>query len=265
MFDVRIRKFGLSARICHFNSLSVDPQVETAIIIDKMQDFGFYFRLGWEHIISKDALDHQLFIAALAAIYLLKDWRQVLVLVTAFTIGHSLTLALSVFDVIRFDSRWVEFLIPVTIILTAISNLFQRKFTPRTIRINYALALVFGLVHGMGFANSIRFMMADDQSMGWSLFGFNVGLEAGQIVVVLSLLLIAHFFVEVVKVNRRDWVLFLSAAVFGLALKMALERIPVKKRREETTVWTPAQHPGHRSSTQKLSFTYNAYATQKMA
>ena len=191
-----------------------------------MGDFGFYFRLGWEHIISAAALDHQLFIAALAAIYLLKDWKQVLVLVTAFTIGHSLTLALSVLDIIRFPSNWVEFLIPVTIVITALSNLFQKKFTARSIRINYFLALFFGLIHGMGFANSIRFMMARDQNLGWSLFGFNVGLEVGQIVVVCLLLILGYLIVGLFKVNRRDWVIFLSAAVFGLALKMAIERIP---------------------------------------
>lgn len=191
-----------------------------------MGDFGFYFALGWEHIISRDALDHQLFIAALAAIYLLKDWKQVLVLVTAFTIGHSLTLILSVLDIVRFSPDWVEFLIPVTIVITAVSNLFQEKFTTRSIRINYFLALFFGLVHGMGFANAVRFFMAKDQSLGWSLFGFNVGLEAGQICVVIILLLVAYLFVNVWKVNRREWVIFLSAAVFSLALKMALERIP---------------------------------------
>ncbi len=191
-----------------------------------MQDFGFYFGLGWEHIISKNALDHQLFIAALAAIYLLKDWKQVLILVTAFTIGHSVTLALSVFDIIRFNDSWVEFLIPCTIIITAISNFFQKKFTPKSIRINYFLALSFGLIHGMGFANSIRFMLANDQSIGWSLFGFNVGLEVGQIVVVLGILIMAYLVINLFKINRREWVLFLSAAVFSLALKMALERLP---------------------------------------
>lgn len=192
-----------------------------------MQDFGFYFGLGWEHIISADALDHQLFIAALAAIYVLKDWKQVLILVTAFTIGHSLTLALSVLDVIRFNTKWVEFLIPLTIVITALTNLFQKKFTPKSIRINYFLALFFGLIHGMGFANSIRFMMASDQNLGWSLFGFNVGLEAGQIVVVVVLLLLTHFITQLLKVNRREWVIFLSAAVFSLSLKMVLERLPV--------------------------------------
>ena len=191
-----------------------------------MQDFGFYFGLGWEHIISRDALDHQLFIAVLAAIYLLKDWKQVLILITAFTIGHSLTLALSVFDVIRFNSKWVEFLIPLTIVITALSNLLQKKFTPTSVRINYALALLFGLIHGMGFANSIRFMMADDQDIGWSLFGFNVGLEAGQIVVVVALLLLSELMIKMLKVNRRDWIIFLSAGAFALSLKMVLERFP---------------------------------------
>ncbi|MBO9657677.1 MAG: HupE/UreJ family protein [Chitinophagaceae bacterium] len=190
-----------------------------------MEDFSFYFGLGWEHIISSDALDHQLFIAAIAAIYLLKDWKQVLILVTAFTIGHSLTLALSVMDVVRFNRNWVEFLIPCTIVITAFSNLFQKKFTPRSIRINYFIALFFGLIHGMGFANSIRPMLAKDQGIFTSLLGFNVGLEAGQIVVVLILLLLAHLIVNIFRVERREWVLFLSAAVFSLSLKMALERI----------------------------------------
>lgn len=190
-----------------------------------MQDFGFYFGLGWEHIISLDALDHQLFIAALAAIYLLKDWKQVLILVTAFTIGHSLTLALSVLDIIRFNSNWVEFLIPCTIVITAITNLFQKKFTPRSIRINYFIALFFGLVHGMGFANSIRVMLARDQHLAPGLLGFNLGLEAGQIVVVLLILFVSHFIVNGLHINRREWVIFLSAAVFSLALKMALERM----------------------------------------
>src|ERR1043166_282743 len=100
-----------------------------------MDDFRFYFGMGWEHIMNWEALDHLLFITALSAIYVLKDWKQVLILVTAFTIGHSLTLVLSVFDIIRFSSKWVEFLIPCTIVITAFTNLFQKKFTPRSIRI----------------------------------------------------------------------------------------------------------------------------------
>ena len=192
-----------------------------------MQDLRFYFDLGWHHIISWDALDHILFVIALSAIYLLGNWKQVLVLVTAFTIGHSLTLALSVFDVIRVNSKWVEFLIPCTIIATALFNFFQKDFQPRSLRLNYFFALFFGLVHGLGFANAIRFMMAKDQSIGWSLFGFNIGLEAGQIVVVLGILLTSYVVVNRIKLNRKWWVWALSAVAFCIASKMAWERFPV--------------------------------------
>ena len=189
-----------------------------------MNDLAFYFKEGWHHIISLDALDHQLFILALAAIYLIKDWKQVLVLVTAFTIGHSLTLALSVYDVIRINSNWVEFLIPCTIMITAVFNFFQKNFDRKSLRLNYFLALFFGLIHGMGFANTIRFMLASDQKIGWSLFGFNAGLEAGQIIVVSIILLLSYLFVNRLHLKRRWWVLILSSIAFIIALKMAVMR-----------------------------------------
>ncbi len=191
-----------------------------------MNDLAFYFKEGWRHIISADALDHQLFILALAAIYLIKDWNQVLVLITAFTIGHSLTLALSVYDVIRANDKWVEFLIPCTIIITAAFNLFQTNFDKKKLRINYFFALCFGLIHGMGFANTIRFMLAKDQTIGWSLFGFNIGLEAGQIAVVSLILLFSWLFVNNLGVTRRWWIIALSGISLIWAAKFAFERIP---------------------------------------
>src|SRR5687767_12378125 len=190
-----------------------------------MGDFGFYFGLGWEHIISLDALDHQLFILVLTALYTFRDYKRILILVTAFTIGHSITLALSVLELITVPSEVVEFLIPCTIVITAITNLFQKTFTARAIQLNYFLALFFGLIHGLGFANTIRFVLAQDQSLGWALFGFNVGLEVGQIVIVLLILGVAHLVLQVFRAPRRDWIVFVSAAVFSLALGMALERI----------------------------------------
>ncbi len=191
-----------------------------------MSDFSFYFKWGWQHIMSWEALDHLLFIAALATIYMLKDWKQVLILVTAFTIGHSLTLVLSSLKIIRFPSNWVEFLIPCTIVITAISNLFQKKFTPKSIRINYFLAILFGLIHGMGFANTLSWVIAKDQNFVMSLLGFNLGLEMGQILVVGVILILSWLILTFLKINRREWVIFLSAGIFSLALKMALERIP---------------------------------------
>ena len=194
-----------------------------------MSDFGFYFRLGWSHIISLDALDHILFLLALAAVYTLAGWRRVLILVTAFTLGHSATLALSTLHLLTVPSALVEFLIPCTIVVAAISNLFQREKAPKTMGFNYFMAFFFGLIHGLGFANTLRFILAGDQSLGRALFGFNVGLEAGQILIVCLLLLLAQVVFRFLGVARRDWVLFLSAAVFSLALQMALERWPGKE------------------------------------
>ena len=191
-----------------------------------MGDFSFYFLLGWDHIISWDAIDHLLFILALSAVYLLRNWKQVLVLVTAFTIGHSLTLALSVYNVIKAKDSWVEFLIPCTIIATAVFNLFQKDFNKKSLRLNYFFALFFGLIHGLGFANTIRFMLAGDQHLALPLFSFNVGLEVGQIIVVCGILLVSYLLVDKARLKRKWWVWTLSGVAFAVAVKMAVTRIP---------------------------------------
>lgn len=191
-----------------------------------MNDFLFYFKIGWTHIINPEALDHILFIVALAAIYTLRDWKQVLILVTAFTLGHTITLVLSTKQWVNVSSNLVEFLIPCTIIITAISNLFQKTFTTRSIGINYFLALFFGLVHGLAFANTLRMILASDQSFAFSMFSFSVGLELGQIGIVLVILLLSYLCLRILKIERRHWVIFLSAAVFALALEMAVQRLP---------------------------------------
>ncbi len=191
-----------------------------------MNDLAFYFKEGWQHIISIDSLDHQLFIVALTTTYLLKDRKKTLVLVTAFTIGHSLTLALSVYNIVLVNSKWVEFLIPCTIALTAIINVVQKNISTTNINIKYFLALLFGLIHGLGFANTIRFMLAKDQTIGWSLFGFNIGLEVGQIVIVSALLICNYLAINFIKIKQVNWIYFFSAITFIWAVKFALERIP---------------------------------------
>src|SRR5450432_3472567 len=198
-----------------------------------MNDFTFYFSIGWEHIINVEALDHIFFIAALAAIYMLKDWRQVLILVTAFTVGHTITLILSTKRIVEVNERWVEFLIPCTIVVTALSNLFQKSFTSKAVRINYFLALFFGLIHGLAFANVLRMILAPEQSFALSMFSFSVGLESGQILIVFIILLLSQFFIGVLKIQRLHWVIFLSAIVFGLAMEMALQRLPWHKKKTE--------------------------------
>jgi HupE / UreJ protein len=191
-----------------------------------MTDLVFYFKEGWQHIISTSALDHQLFILALTAVYLLKDYKKVLVLVTAFTIGHSLTLALSVYNIVHIQEVFVEVLIPCTIMFTALFNIVQKDISQKAVQLNYFFALSFGLIHGLGFANTIRFMLAKDQTIGWSLFGFNIGLEVGQIIIVTVILLVSYLVVNIFKAPQKWWVYILSALTFTWAVKFALERIP---------------------------------------
>ncbi|MCF8341504.1 MAG: HupE/UreJ family protein [Chitinophagaceae bacterium] len=193
-----------------------------------MQDIGLYFSWGWSHIISKEAFDHILFILALTIIYRLENWKQVLVLVTSFTIGHSVTLVLSVLDIIRFSSSWVEFLIPITIVLTATSNLFGFRSidSVQTPKVNYILALVFGLIHGMGYANAIRFSLSSEQNIGFPLFAFNLGLEIGQIFIVLTILFFDTFIRRFTKLPKRLIVVIISTVVLLFALFMAITRIP---------------------------------------
>jgi hypothetical protein len=183
---------------------------------------ALYFELGWRHIINWDAYDHILFIVALSAVYLLGDWRKVLVLVTAFTIGHSITLALSVLHIIRIPSALVEFLIPVTICVTALSNIVRKEHEPQKLQLNYFYALFFGLIHGLGFSNYLKSLLGSQENIVKPLFSFNIGLECGQIVIVMCILLLSTMMVKGTPVKRRDWNMFLSSAAFGVAFLMVI-------------------------------------------
>ncbi len=185
-----------------------------------MGQFGLYFELGMEHILDPRGYDHIMFVIALCTVFVIRDWKKVLILVTAFTIGHSVTLALATLNLIRVNTALIEFLIPVTIFLTAISNIFSRADAIRRSKIqtNYFLALFFGFIHGMGFSNYLRAILGKDESIFTQLFAFNIGLEAGQIIVVTIFLLFAFIFIDIFRINRRDWRLVLSSAIMGIAL-----------------------------------------------
>ncbi len=191
-----------------------------------MTDFLFYLTLGWEHIISLDALDHQLFVLVLVAVYSYNDWRKILVLVTAFTIGHSITLALSVLDIVRVPADWVEFLIPLTILITAADNILMRNKQTSLMKLNYYLALIFGLIHGMGFANTARLMLAKEQNIFTPLLGFNIGLELGQVLVVLIILMVEFLLIKFFKLKKLHWMVFASAITLMISLKLCIERFP---------------------------------------
>ena len=175
---------------------------------------------------STAATDHLFFIAVLAIIYSFADWRKVLVLITAFTIGHAITLFLSVLELINLNIDWVEFLIPCTILVTAMMNLLFQKQQVASHAIQYGMALGFGLIHGLGYANYIRMILSADQQLLWGLYSFNLGLEAGQIVVVCLVLLTVWVSSMIHAKAHMRWVSFVSAFVLFFALKLALERFP---------------------------------------
>lgn len=192
-----------------------------------MNDFGLYFNIGYKHIADLRGIDHILFVMALCLRYQFSDWRKIIVLVTAFTIGHSITLALSVFNLVQYSVKWIEFLIPVTIVITAFSNLFVKKFAFKSrFPAIYFFALFFGLVHGLGFSSYLKSLLGSDHNVVWQLLAFNLGLEAGQLLIVFIVLLISFIFVSILKWNRREYLLFLSGGIFAVALQMAIERIP---------------------------------------
>ena len=184
-----------------------------------MSEFSLYFGLGLDHILDINGYDHILFVVALCALYLASDWKKVLILVTAFTIGHSVTLALATLELISVNSELIEFLIPCTILFTAISNLFSKEeMVTRKINGNYVYAGFFGLIHGMGFSNYLRALLGGDSSIIMQLFAFNIGLELGQIIIVAIFMIVSFIFVSIGGVTKRDWKMIVSSAVGGISI-----------------------------------------------
>lgn len=186
-----------------------------------MSEFNLYFGLGKDHILDyANGYDHILFVIALCALYIGRDWKRVLILVTAFTIGHSITLALSTLRIVNVKAELIEFLIPLTIFITAVSNLFKDENTigSKPMQMNYFYAAFFGLIHGLGFSNYLRSILGKDKNIITQLLAFNVGLEVGQIIIVVLFMSVCFILVDLFGVNRRDWKMVISSAVAGVAL-----------------------------------------------
>jgi len=192
-----------------------------------MQDFWLYFSLGFEHIADLAGYDHIIFVLALCLRYTFDDWKRIIILITAFTIGHSITLALSTLNYINIPAEWIEFLIPVTIVITALSNIRQKEFKFKTrFPPIYYLALFFGLIHGLGFSNYLKSLLGKDTNIIPQLLAFNIGLEVGQLLIVALVLIVSLICISFFNFQRREYLLYGSGAVFGIALIMALERFP---------------------------------------
>ena len=187
-----------------------------------MEEFKTWFFVGFEHILNIQALDHILFILALVVVYKTNMIKQIIILITAFTIGHSITLVISALDLISYDQKIIEFAIPLTIVITSLNNILNRKKEIRkAVTSNYFIALFFGLIHGLGFANYLKAILFEG-SVVLELFSFNVGIEVAQLIIVFVFLMFSFLGSNYLFKKRENWVLFVSSAIFGISLMLTL-------------------------------------------
>ncbi|HEY3286173.1 MAG TPA: HupE/UreJ family protein [Gemmatimonadaceae bacterium] len=196
-----------------------------------MSEFSLYLRMGYHHIASIGAWDHILFVAALTAAYGVHEWKRIAVLVTAFTIGHSITLALATLDIVRASPRVIEPLIAATIVFMAFAAIGDQLAPPTAssraaaMRRRYVTAGLFGLIHGLGFASALHALLGAEVSIAVPLLAFNLGLEVGQVLIVSVFFALGLAADRWLHVRRRDWVLILSGAAAGIGLTLLVERL----------------------------------------
>lgn len=191
-----------------------------------MSEFWIYFQIGLKHVLDIHAYDHVLFLIALTTPYAFKDWKRILLLVTVFTLGHTLALLLSVFGIIAVKANLVEFLIPVTILITAFFNLFTAGKASKNESVNlvFFLTLFFGIIHGLGFSNYFKTILGGTASSKLvPLLEFALGIEAAQIIVVFVVLIISYIVQTVFRFSKRDWALVMSAFIIGVVIPMIVE------------------------------------------
>ncbi|QQX77773.1 MULTISPECIES: HupE/UreJ family protein [Aequorivita] len=188
-----------------------------------MSDFWLYFNLGLHHVLDWKAYDHVLFLIVLCAAYTFSSWKKLLLLVTMFTIGHTLSLLLASYNVVSVSSKVIEFLIPVTILVAALFNLFTagKEKKVEKMGIFYIVTIFFGLIHGLGFASFYKALDRSGEIL--PLLEFALGIEAAQIIVVIIILIIAFIFQTIFRFNKRDWVLVVSSLVIGMIIPMLID------------------------------------------
>ena len=191
-----------------------------------MSEFWIYFQIGLKHVLDIHAYDHVLFLIALAVPFSFADWKRVVLLVTLFTIGHTMALMLSVFEIVTIKVNVVELLIPITILITALFNLFTAGKSSKRDSINlvFFITLFFGIIHGLGFSNYFKSILGGSTiSKIIPLSEFALGIEAAQIVVVFLVLLLSYIVQTIFRFSKRDWTLVMSAFVIGVVIPMIVE------------------------------------------
>lgn len=194
-----------------------------------MQNLWFYIKLGLNHVLDFSAYDHILFLAALALPFTFKNWKKVVVFATVFTIAHCLSLTLSAYDVLVMNVELIEFLIPVTIIITAMFNLFyiNTRAEDKSLLPHILATTFFGFIHGFGFSNYFKMLMAEEDDKLFPLLGFATGIEISQVLIVLSVLILAYIALSLLKIKRIRFVIISSILIILVTIPMLIRTFPI--------------------------------------
>lgn len=191
-----------------------------------MEELKLFFELGLTHVLDINGYDHVLFLVVLAAPYLFSNWKKILFLVTVFTVGHSISLILSSYNIVSINSGLVEFVIPITIAITALFNIFSagKIVTSTKIGLVFFVTLFFGIVHGLGFSGYFKMIVGSSDYKFVPLVEFALGVEVAQIIIVIAVLILASIAQNILSISKRDWVLVVSSIVVGLVIPMLISR-----------------------------------------
>lgn len=186
-----------------------------------MSQFALFYKLGFRYILDIYNVSYILFLISLLTVFTIKDWKRVIILLVIFILGYSITISLGAYNVIRYNEKLIEFLLPVTIFFTSFTNIFKKKDNFRyqgNMRKNYVLALIFGGIHGFSYCNYLVGLTKDNLQVWDQFIAFIMGISIGQMIVSLTFLMIAFLFLSIFGVNRRDWVMVISSGIAGVAL-----------------------------------------------
>jgi len=189
-----------------------------------LENFWFNVEYGINHVLNINAYDHVLFLIALTVPYMFKDWKRVLILVSVFTLGHTLSLVLAAYDIVRIDGQIIEFLIPVTILIVALFNVFTagKGAQKEKIGVLFFSTLFFGLIHGLGFAREFHMLAGKTDNKFFLLIEFALGIEISQVIIVFTVLFLGFLAQTLFRLSKRDWIMVISAIVVGLVIPMIL-------------------------------------------
>jgi hypothetical protein len=193
-----------------------------------MQEFWFYVQIGFQHVMDWNAYDHMLFLGALALPFKFNQWKHVVILATLFTIAHCVSLVVSALNLVQVPVEIIEFLIPGTIFLTAAYNVWNRKLkiTSLSLWVHYLATGFFGLIHGFGFSNYFKMLLAGEDEIGIQLFGFATGIEFSQVAIILLILAIGYLTTSIFKVKRDGYILIVSIIIVFITIPLMIKTFP---------------------------------------